>query len=66
MSITSVNEMYNASNSVHFVSDGRITQPLTLVGQVVTESYVPCFCGIILGWVFLKIFVFNDFPFKCQ
>jgi len=46
MSIIAVNEMYKASHSVRFVSDGQITQPLTLVGQVVTEGYVPC-CGII-------------------
>jgi len=47
MTITAVNEMYKASHSVHFVSDGQITQPLTVVDQIVTERNVPCFCGII-------------------
>jgi hypothetical protein len=40
MSITAFNEMYKASHSVHFVSDGHITQPLTVVGQVVTVYVV--------------------------
>jgi len=47
MTITAVNEMYKASHIVHFVSDDQITQPLSVVGQVVTERNVPCFCGII-------------------
>lgn len=47
MTITAVNEMYKAFHSVHFVSDGQITQPLTVVGEIVTERNVPCFCGII-------------------
>jgi hypothetical protein len=40
MSVTAVNEMYKASQSVHFVSDGQNTQPLTVVGQVVTVYVV--------------------------
>jgi hypothetical protein len=47
MSITADNKMYKASNSVHFVSDGQITWPLTVVDQVETERNVPCFCGIL-------------------
>jgi hypothetical protein len=45
MTVTAVNEMYKASHSVHFVSDGQISQPLTVVGQVVLLLvFMLCFC----------------------
>jgi hypothetical protein len=36
VTMTAVSEICKASGSVHFVSDGWITQPVTIVGQIVT------------------------------